>query len=68
MEWYGQTYQLREADGTIDNLAKSLAKFSQRIKVVEHARRENLHASSAKSWGPAMVFSVCWSVPSKAYW
>ncbi len=49
-----------EADGTIDNLAKSLAKFSERIKVVEHARREGLHAFSAKSWGPALVFSRLW--------
>jgi hypothetical protein len=47
------------ATGTLDSLIRSLAKFSTRVKVVELGRRE-LHARSAKSWGPALVFGRLW--------
>lgn len=48
------------ADGTLDNLIRSLTKFSSNLRVIEHARRENLHAHRASSWGPALVFSRLW--------
>ena len=49
-----------EADGTIDSLLRSLAKFSQQLRVVEKVRTEGIEAHSAKSWGPALVFGRLW--------
>lgn len=48
------------ADGTVDDLVRSLAKFSNRLRVVEKVRTEGLEAHSAKAWGPALVFSRLW--------
>lgn len=55
----GRLDQLR-VDGTIDDLLRSLAKFSDQLRVIEKVRTEGLQAHSAKSWGPALVFSRLW--------
>ena len=48
------------ADGTLDGLLRSLAKFSERLRVVERVREEGLQAHQARSWGPALVFERLW--------
>jgi hypothetical protein len=48
------------ADGTLDGLLQSLAKYSIRLQVVEKIRREGLHAHRARTWGPALVFGRLW--------
>ncbi|HTX55217.1 MAG TPA: IS1634 family transposase [Candidatus Baltobacteraceae bacterium] len=48
------------ADGTLEALLQSLAKFSQRLRVVEKVRTEGLQAHQARSWGPALVFERLW--------
>lgn len=48
------------ADGTLDGLLGSLAKFSVHLKVVEKVRRDGLHAHTSHTWGPALVFSRLW--------
>lgn len=47
-------------DGTIDSLLKSLAQFSEKLRVVEKARSEGIEAHAARSWGPALVFERLW--------
>lgn len=46
------------ASGTLDGLVQSLARHSERLRVVEVAR--SLAARSSKSWGPALVFGRLW--------
>ena len=46
-----------EADGTIDSLVESLAKFSQKYRVLKTLSPE---ARSAKLWGPALIFGRLW--------
>jgi len=48
------------ADGTLESLLQSLAKFSQRLRVVDKIRTEGLQAHQARSWGPALVFERLW--------
>jgi hypothetical protein len=48
------------ADGRLDGLLTSLAKFSERLRVVERVRSDGLEAHAAKSWGPALVFERLW--------
>src|SRR6516162_5546665 len=48
------------AEGTVDSLLQSLAKFSDRLRVVEKVRTEGLEAHATKSWGPALVFERLW--------
>ncbi len=48
------------ADGRLDALVRSLAKFSASVQVVEKVRREGLHAHASRSWGPALVFGRLW--------
>lgn len=48
------------ADGRLDGLLTSLAKFSERLRVVERVREEGLEAHVARSWGPALVFERLW--------
>jgi hypothetical protein len=48
------------ADGTVDSLLRSLAKFSAQLRVVEKVRTEGIEAHSARSWGPALVFGRLW--------
>lgn len=48
------------SDGRLDGLLTSLAKFSERLRVVERVRTEGLAAHAARSWGPALVFERLW--------
>jgi hypothetical protein len=48
------------ADGTLDGLVKSLARFSERLSVVEKVRATGLQAHTARLWGPALVFGRLW--------
>lgn len=48
------------ASGQLDGLIRSLAKFSERLRVVEVAHRRGLAAHTAKAWGPALVFGRLW--------
>jgi len=46
-----------EAEGKIDSLVESLAKFSQKYRVLKTLSPE---ARSAKLWGPALIFGRLW--------
>ncbi|MEW6138717.1 MAG: IS1634 family transposase [Thermodesulfobacteriota bacterium] len=48
------------ATGEIDGLMRSLAKFSQTLRVVEASRAPDLEAQSSRQWGPALVFRRLW--------
>ena len=48
------------ADGSLDALIRSLAKFSERLRVIERVREQGVQAHSARSWGPALVFGRLW--------
>jgi hypothetical protein len=48
------------ADGRLDALLRSLAKFSATLQVVEKVRSNGLQAHTARSWGPALVFGRLW--------
>lgn len=48
------------ADGRLDGLLTSLAKFSERLRVVERVRTDGLQAHQARTWGPALVFERLW--------
>ena len=48
------------ADGRLDGLLQSLAKFSGRLRVVDRIRSEGLTAHMARAWGPALVFDRLW--------
>ncbi len=46
--------------GALDGLLTSLARFSERLRVVAQVRTTGLQAHTAKSWGPALVFGRLW--------
>lgn len=48
------------AEGRLDGLLQSMAKFSERLRVVEKVRTEGVQAHAARSWGPALVFERLW--------
>jgi hypothetical protein len=48
------------ASGQLDELLKSLGRFSINLRVVEAVRSSGLQARSAKSWGPTLVFGRLW--------
>jgi transposase len=48
------------ASGELDGLLKSLAGFSEKLRVVEAVRESGLTARTAKAWGPALVFGRLW--------
>jgi hypothetical protein len=48
------------ADGRLDGLLTSLAKFSERLRVVERVRTDGVRAHQARTWGPALVFERLW--------
>lgn len=48
------------ATGELDGLLKSLAGFSEKLRVVEAVRETGLAARTAKTWGPALVFGRLW--------
>ncbi len=39
---------------------RSLAKFSEKLRVVEATRRPDLQAEASGQWGPALVFGRLW--------
>jgi hypothetical protein len=45
--------------GALDGLVTSLARFSERVRVIGAARAASLHARAC-AWGPALVFSRLW--------
>jgi hypothetical protein len=48
------------ASGEIDQLLQSLARFSEKLHIVERVRSEGLHAREARLWGPPLVFGRLW--------
>jgi hypothetical protein len=48
------------ATGALDDLIRSLTKFSERLRVVERVRHDGLQAHTARAWGPALVFGRLW--------
>jgi hypothetical protein len=48
------------ASGELDGLLRSLAKFSDKLRVVEVARTSVLAARTARQWGLALVFGRLW--------
>lgn len=48
------------ASGKIDSLIRSLAKYSQHLKVVEASRKPDIEALSSSEWGPALAFGSLW--------
>lgn len=48
------------ASGELDGLPSSLAKFSEKLRVVEAVRDSGLAARTARQWGPALVFGRLW--------
>ena len=48
------------ASGALDGLLRSLAKFSDNLRVVEAVRTSGLAARTARQWGPALVFGRLW--------
>lgn len=48
------------AEGGLDALLQSLAKFSEKLRVVDRVRSEGIEAHRARSWGPALVFERLW--------
>jgi hypothetical protein len=48
------------ASGEVDGLLRSLAKFSDKLRVVEATRRPDIQAHASRQWGPALVFGRLW--------
>ncbi|MCG2770544.1 MAG: IS1634 family transposase [Desulfobacterales bacterium] len=48
------------ASGELDGLLRSLAKFSEKLRVVAAVRESGLTARTARQWGPALVFGRLW--------
>ncbi len=48
------------ATGALDDLIRSLTKFSAQLRVVERVRHDGLQAHTARAWGPALVFGRLW--------
>jgi hypothetical protein len=48
------------ASGELDNLIRSLARYSARVRVVEAVCSGDLCARTARTWGPALVFERLW--------
>jgi hypothetical protein len=46
--------------GTLDGLVRSLARFSERLRVLSAVRAPHVEACSAKLWGPSLVFGRLW--------
>jgi hypothetical protein len=49
-----------KATGQIDGLVKSLARFSETLRVISAARDPRISTCKAKSWGPSLVFDRLW--------
>jgi hypothetical protein len=48
------------ASGEVDGLLHSLAKFSDKLRVVEATKRPDIQAQASRQWGPALVFGRLW--------
>lgn len=48
------------ASGVLDGLLRSLAKFSEKLRIVEAVRTQGIVARTSRVWGPALVFSRLW--------
>jgi hypothetical protein len=48
------------ASGELDGLLRSLARFSEHLRVVEAVREGGLRARRSRVWGPALVFGRLW--------
>ena len=48
------------ASGALDGLLQSIARFSERLRVVEAVRTKGIVARSSKLWGPPLVFGRLW--------
>ena len=48
------------AGGELDGLLRSLARFSEKLRVVETVREGGLQARTSRGWGPALVFGRLW--------
>jgi len=48
------------ASGELDGLLKSLAGFSEKLKVVDAVRTSGLTARTVRQWGPALVLGRLW--------
>jgi hypothetical protein len=55
----GRLDQLK-ASGQIDGLVKSLARFSETLKVLSAAKDPRISTCKAKQWGPALIFEKLW--------
>ena len=55
----GRLDQLR-AEGRIEGLIRSLSRFSERVRVIEAARKPDISSCKATIWGPALVFEKLW--------
>jgi arginine repressor len=49
-----------KAAGQIDGLVKSLARFSETLRVISAARDPKITTCKAKSWGPSLIFDRLW--------
>lgn len=50
------------ASGEVDGLLRSLAKFSEKLRVVEATKHPDIHAQQSRQWGPALVFGRLWEM------
>lgn len=48
------------SSGKLDGLVASLARFSERLRVVERVRSTGLEAHTTRLWGPALIFGRLW--------
>jgi hypothetical protein len=48
------------ANGEIDSLLRSLARFSEKVRVIDAVRAGSIRARTARSWGPALVYGRLW--------
>ena len=55
----GRAEELLAGDG-LDNLIRSLVKFSQRLRVIEAGKKAGVDSCRSKAWGPALVFGRLW--------
>ena len=55
----GRLDQLK-ASGQIDGLVKSLARFSETLRVISASKDPKITTCKAKGWGPALVFERLW--------
>ena len=55
----GRLDQLK-ASGQIDGLVKSLARFSETLRILTAAKEPKISTCKARQWGPALIFEKLW--------